>query len=167
MKYGQLIIGLIVGGFLGYGLFYYFSKSDGQSQSPKTAFTDSTSSEVNWTWPDSLDAVKAAPENHKIVFEDSTVRILQVLLNGQKEEPIHTHRWKSIMWITKPAVPCRIYQYKLDKNKKFVASDSVTVPHMDTNIGYPNGPESPTGIKNLGRDNGIAYRVEFKKEFKP
>ena len=71
------------------------------------------------------------------------------------------------MWITKPAVPCTIYQYGLDKNGKFAATDSVNVPKMDTNIGFPNDPEGPTGIKNLGSDNGIAYRVEFKKEFKP
>lgn len=69
------------------------------------------------------------------------------------------------MWIAKPAVPCIIYQYGLDKNGKFVATDSVTVPHMDTNIGFANDAEGPTGIKNLGNDNGIAYRVEFKKKF--
>lgn len=27
-------------------------------------------------------------------------------------------------------------------------------------------PEGPTSITNLGSDNGIAYRVEFKKSFK-
>jgi len=167
MKYWQLIIGFIIGGLLGYGIFHYFSKNGWKSQNSTTMSTANPPAEAKWTWPDSLDALKAAPENHKIVFEDSNVRILQVLLDGRKAEPIHTHRWKSVMWITKPAVPCMIYQYKLDKNNKFVVSDSVTIPHMDTNIGYPNGPESPTGIKNLGNDSGIAYRVEFKKDFKP
>lgn len=95
------------------------------------------------------------------------MRILQVLLDGHKEEPIHTHKWKSVMWITKPAVPCTIYQYNLDKKGKFVTTNSVTIPHMDTNIGYPSDAEGPTGIKNLGNDNGIAYRIEFKKDFKP
>lgn len=167
MKYGQLLIGLLAGGMLTYVLIQYLPGANHPNRIITTTAIKSSLPSDKWTWPDSLDAVKAAAENHHIVFEDSTVRILQVILDGQEEEPIHTHQWRSIMWITKPAVPCIIYQYKLDKNNKFVASDSVTIPHMDTNIGYPNGPESPTGIKNLGNDNGIAYRVEFKKDFKP
>ena len=158
MKFGQLLIGLLLGGMLGFGLTNYFIK-------PTTV--DSSSSSAKWTWPDSLDAVKAAPENHKVVYEDSAVRILQVLLDGHKAEPIHTHKWKSIMWVAKPAVPCTIYQYNLNKDGKFAATDSVTVPRMDTNIGQAIDAEGPTGIKNLGNENGIAYRVEFKKDFKP
>jgi len=167
MKFGQLLIGLLLGGLLGVGLTKYFGGTIHLDNNTTTATIDSSSSSAKWTWPDSLDAVKAAPDNHKVVYEDSTVRILQVLLDGHKEEPIHTHKWKSIMWIAKPAVPCTIYQYKLDKNGKFVATDSVTIPRMDTNVGYPSDAEGPTGIKNLGSDNGIAYRVEFKKSFKP
>ncbi|TDE15245.1 hypothetical protein [Dyadobacter psychrotolerans] len=158
MNFKQLLIGLLLGAILGFGATKYFTK-------PTT--TDNPSSSAKWTWPDSLDAANAAPENHHVVYEDSTVRVLQVLLDGHKEEPIHTHKWKSIMWISKPADPCTIYQYDLDKNGKFAVTDSVNVPHMDTDIGFPNDAEGPTGIKNLGSDNGIAYRVEFKKEFKP
>lgn len=160
MKFGQLLTGLLLGGLLGFGLTKYLAATH-------TIPVDTTSSSAKWTWPDSLDALKAAPENHKVVYEDSTVRILQVLLNGHREEPVHTHKWKSIMWIAKPAVPCTIYQYGPDKNGRFAATDSVTIPHMDTDIGQPVDPEGPTGIKNLGDDQGIAYRVEFKKEFKP
>ncbi|WP_040299085.1 hypothetical protein [Arcticibacter svalbardensis] len=167
MKFGQLLIGLLFGGLLGFGLTKYFSKTGQRADNTKTTTAiESSSSSGKWIWPDSLDAVKAASENHKVVYEDSTLRILLVLLDGHKEEPIHTHKWKSIMWITKPAVPCTIYQYKLDKNGQFVAKDSVNIPHMDTNIGYPSEAEGPTGIKNLGNDNGIAYRIEFKKDFK-
>lgn len=166
MKFGQLLIGLILGGLLGFGSTKYFDKTKQQTDDIKTITIDNTSSSAKWTWPDSLDAVIAAPDNHKVVYEDSTVRILQVLLDGHKEEPIHTHKWKSIMWITKPAVPCTIYQYGSDKNGNFVATDSVTVPHMETNIGHPIDAEGPTGIKNQGNDNGIAYRIEFKKDFK-
>ena len=159
MKFGQLLIGVLLGAMLSFGLTNYLAK-------PKLS-TASTSTSAKWTWPDSLDAVKAAPDNHKVVYEDSTVRVLQVLLNGHKAEPVHTHKWKSVMWIAKPAVPCTIYQYKVSENGKFVASDSVTIPHMDTDIGQPIGAEGPTGIKNAGSDNGIAYRIEFKKDFKP
>lgn len=71
------------------------------------------------------------------------------------------------MWIAKPAVPCTIYQYNLDIKGKFVVTDSINVPQMVTNIGQLGGPEGPTGIKNSGTEDGIAYRIEFKKDFKP
>ncbi|MCR5886515.1 hypothetical protein LRS06_01745 [Hymenobacter sp. J193] len=165
MNIKQLIIGVLLGGLLGFGLANYFAKTSQQAHSTNETTIDGSS--TKWTWPDSLDAVKAAPENHKVVYEDSTVRVLQVLLDAHKEEPIHTHKWKSIMWIAKPAVPCTIYQYSLNRNGQFVAKDSITIPRMDTNIGQPVEAEGPAGIKNLGNENGIAYRVEFKKDFKP
>lgn len=167
MKFGQLLIGLLVGGLLGFGLTKYVTETKQPTGQVGSTEIDSSSSNTKWTWPDSLDAVKAAPQNHTVVYEDSTVRVLQVLLGGHKEEPVHTHQWKSIMWITKPAVPCLIYQYNLDKNQKFVATDSLTIPHMETDIGQLIEPEGPTGIKNLGKEDGIAYRIEFKKDFKP
>ena len=106
MKFGQLFIGLLLGGLLGFGLTKYFANAKQQAYDTRTAIAGSSSS-AKWAWPDSLDAVKAAPKNHNVVYEDSTVRILQVLLDGHKEEPIHTHKWKSIMWITKPPYPAR------------------------------------------------------------
>jgi hypothetical protein len=30
-----------------------------------------------WTWPDSLDAVEAAPASHRILFENDAVRVLE------------------------------------------------------------------------------------------
>jgi hypothetical protein len=166
MKFGQLLIGILVGLMFGSGLSAYFMQRKSASGDTKKSAVKGISTPKNWSWPDSLDAVVAAPDNHKIVFEDSTIRILQVVLAGNKEEPIHTHKWRSIMWITKPAVPCIIYQYDRDKKGTFVATDSITVPHMEINTGFPNPAEGPTGIKNLSNDNGIAYRIEFKKDFK-
>lgn len=166
MKWGQLLFGIFIGGLLGFGWAKYFHQIKDKDQNPAVATNESKIPAVKWQWPDSLDATKAAPENHKIVFEDSSVRVLQVILDGHKAEPIHTHKWRSIMWITKPALPCRIYQYKEVGKGKFVVADSVSISHMDINIGYFNEAENPTAIRNLSNQNGIAYRVEFKKEFK-
>jgi hypothetical protein len=33
---------------------------------------------VAWPWPDSMDAVSAAPNNRKVLHEDERVRILEV-----------------------------------------------------------------------------------------
>lgn len=167
MKIGQLLIGLLLGAFLGFGLTKYFTKSQLQTKNDKTNKIDSSSSSEKWTWQDNLDALKAAPDNHKVVYEDDNVRVLAVILDGKKSEPIHTHKWKSIMWISKPIVPCQINNYKKDGNGNLIKSDSLIIKEMPVDIGQLINPEGPTSITNLGTDNGIAYRVEFKKDFKP
>jgi len=48
------------------------------------------------TWPDELDAVIAAPRNHKVLFENDRVRVLEVILEPDEEEPVHHHRWPSV-----------------------------------------------------------------------
>ena len=57
------------------------------------------SSKQRWPWPDSLDAVTAAPDHHKVLFENDNVRMLHTrILPGQKV-PVHTHRWPSVLFI--------------------------------------------------------------------
>ena len=49
---------------------------------------------VNWD-PD-LDAVVAAPKNHRVLFENDNLRVLEVILEPGEEEPVHHHRWPSV-----------------------------------------------------------------------
>jgi hypothetical protein len=43
-----------------------------------------------------LDAVVAAPKHHKVIFENERLRVLEVTLEPNDEEPIHHHRWPSV-----------------------------------------------------------------------
>ncbi|MFT3973219.1 MAG: hypothetical protein QM699_07155 [Amaricoccus sp.] len=47
-------------------------------------------------WDLSLDAVAAAPANHKVLFENERLRVLEVILEPGDEEPVHHHRWPSV-----------------------------------------------------------------------
>jgi hypothetical protein len=47
-------------------------------------------------WDPALDAVIAAPANHKVLFENDRLRVLEVTLEADEEEPTHHHRWPSI-----------------------------------------------------------------------
>lgn len=47
-------------------------------------------------WDPKLDAVIAAPANHKVVFENDRLRVLEVILESDEEEPTHHHRWPSV-----------------------------------------------------------------------
>ena len=48
------------------------------------------------TWDPALDAVVAAPANHKVMFENDRLRVLEVILHPDEEEPVHHHRWPSV-----------------------------------------------------------------------
>lgn len=47
-------------------------------------------------FPDGYDAVQAAPESHKVIFENDFVRVLEVTVPpAGKTVPMHHHRWPS------------------------------------------------------------------------
>jgi hypothetical protein len=48
------------------------------------------------SWPDELDAVRAAPNSHKVLFENAAVRVLEVRVPPGTKEPFHHHRLPSI-----------------------------------------------------------------------
>jgi hypothetical protein len=48
------------------------------------------------TWDPKFDAVAAAPNHHKVIFENEKLRVLDVTLEPQDEEPLHHHRWPSV-----------------------------------------------------------------------
>jgi hypothetical protein len=47
-------------------------------------------------FPNGFDAVEAAPQGHKVLFENAIVRVLQVEVARGTKEPMHHHRWPSI-----------------------------------------------------------------------
>jgi len=54
-------------------------------------------------WPPHLDALVAAPANHRLLFEDDTMRLLEVTVEPGERENRHHHRWPSLMVVlTRP-----------------------------------------------------------------
>ena len=51
-----------------------------------------------WEWADSLDALLAAPEFHRLVFENDSVRVLDTRIGPGETVPLHTHRWPSVLY---------------------------------------------------------------------
>jgi hypothetical protein len=117
-------------------------------------------------WPDSLDAVKADPQNHKIIFENKKVRILEVFGSPHAVEPIHTHQWPSIMWSADSNFTrARLiyYHYGYDSIKKiYFLKDSLIERGPPPNIGFEVNAEGPHRVTNLSDLPIKAYRVEFK-----
>ncbi len=51
-------------------------------------------------WPDSLDAVSAAPEHHSVLFENERVRVLDARVECGDTVPLHTHPWPGVQYVT-------------------------------------------------------------------
>jgi len=58
-----------------------------------------TLSARGWEWPDSLDAVVAAPEHHAVLLENDHVRVLGARVEVGDTVPVHTHRWPGVQYV--------------------------------------------------------------------
>jgi hypothetical protein len=52
-----------------------------------------------WPWPDSLDAVIAAPAHHIVLLENPQVRVLETRIGPGEIVPLHTHRWPAAIYV--------------------------------------------------------------------
>jgi hypothetical protein len=48
-------------------------------------------------WPPHLEALVAAPTNHRLLHEDDEARVLEITVQPGERENLHHHRWPSIM----------------------------------------------------------------------
>ena len=110
-------------------------------------------------WPSELDAVIAAPENHKILLENDHVRVLEVTLGPGELEPLHHHRWPSALYIMEAG---HFIDRDVDGN---VIVDS---REMDGPLPLPltmwKDAEAPHSVENLSSTETIRLvRVEVKQ----
>jgi quercetin dioxygenase-like cupin family protein len=54
--------------------------------------------EDDWPWPDGLDAVCAAPEQHLLLLENENIRVLEARVAAGETVPLHTHRWPAALY---------------------------------------------------------------------
>ena len=109
-------------------------------------------------WPAELDAVAAAPNNHKILLENDSVRVLEVSMAPGETEPLHSHRWPSVLYIQQAG--------------DFVDQDAngnviFDTRELDAPLTYPltmwKEPEAPHSVVNLSDEIPIRLiRVEIK-----
>jgi len=49
-----------------------------------------------WPWPDSLDALVAAPDYHTLLLENDCVRVIHTHIPPGALVPVHSHRWPGV-----------------------------------------------------------------------
>lgn len=111
---------------------------------------------ADWRWGDELDAVVAAPNSHRVVFENDKVRVLEVAVQPGVREPEHTHRWPSVM-ITDTRARIR---YWIGDRLSFESPDPLPPPGDLS--GSWCGPEGPHSVENIDTIALHALRIEFK-----
>ena len=52
-----------------------------------------------WDWPESLDALAAAPGFHTLLHEDDDVRVLDTRIGPGETTPVHTHCWAGVLYV--------------------------------------------------------------------
>ena len=52
-----------------------------------------------WTWPDTMDALVAAPKHHTLMLENDRVRVIDTHIAPGEAVPLHTHRWPGVLHI--------------------------------------------------------------------
>lgn len=47
-------------------------------------------------WPADLDALVAAPKQHRLLLENDRVRVLDTRIEPGERTPVHTHQWPAV-----------------------------------------------------------------------
>ena len=110
-----------------------------------------------WPWPNSLDALRAAPAQHRLVLENERVRVLDTCVRPGETVPLHTHRWPAVL--------------HLQSWSDFVRRDEKGHVLLDTRgqpppAGMPltiwSPPLPPHTLENVGTAELRALSVEIK-----
>jgi hypothetical protein len=149
----QLLISvLIVGSLAGFAVNLY---SYGQDKSG---------------FPDGYDAVQAAPNSHKVIFENALVRVLEVSVPPTGGTvPMHHHRWPSLVldWDTGGVSP-HIHYHRPDGSVRDIPSQETTT-HPGGWAVHWSQPEPMHAIEVIdnqaraaGADDPPELRIEVK-----
>lgn len=109
------------------------------------------------SWPAELDALTAAAGNHKLLFENEQVRVLDTSIMPGEKTPIHTHCW-----------PASMYVLSIDHFVRRDGQEQVMVDSRETNpsADFPqvlwSGPLGPHSLENVGEVEIRVISVELK-----
>ena len=108
-----------------------------------------------WPWPDSLDAVAAAPAHHLVLLDNATVRVLDTRIAPGEIVPLHTHRWPCVIYVLSWSDICR-----RDADGTVMLDTRMTpITVSDAMWGAPLPPHT---LENVGTSEIHIISVELK-----
>lgn len=110
-----------------------------------------------WPWPESLDALRAAPEHHPILLENERVRVTETKLMPGERTKLHCHKWPSVLYLISFS---DFVRYGQDGNPVFDTRTLPTPIVAPSSIYY--GPLEPHATLNVGHSLLHVISVELK-----
>lgn len=110
------------------------------------------STDADRWWKPELDALTAAPQNHKLLFENDEVRVLEVTVAPGTREPMHVHRYPAIIYIDSSP---HLVEYLQDGTSRDLGERPSGARWLPIAQGH--------AMENVGTAPLHAVRVELKK----
>jgi hypothetical protein len=108
-------------------------------------------------WSERLDAVRAAPLNHKVLLENEKVRVLDVTVRPGEREQVHAHCRPSVMYLMQEGI-YRDY----DGNGRLLEEVATAPPASQFPMILWLGPQGPHAVHNLDSKPTRLLRIELK-----
>ncbi len=108
-------------------------------------------------WPDSLDAMVAAPEHHEVLLENERVRVLDSRIKPGETVPVHTHRWASVLYVLGTS---DFIRYDTEGNAVF--DSRAATSHVETGAVSWSPPLCAHSVENVGDTEIRVISVELK-----
>lgn len=125
------------------------------------------------SWPESLDAVHAAPDSHKVLFENSMIRVLEVRVSPGKKEPFHVHPWPSIFIYLDSGGPSGAQRYynkdgKITHDHPRLERPPINPPEWRIHWMEPEPLHAIENMETVESSRTLPYRLPtIRVEFKP
>lgn len=114
---------------------------------------------TDWPWSPELDGPIAAPDQHKVLFENDRVSVLETTIRAGEITPLHTHRSPTVMYVI--------------SGSHFIRRDETGATMLDTKAIEPPFAMPPAmwsdftpahTLENIGADDLVVIGVELKTD---
>jgi hypothetical protein len=112
-----------------------------------------------WRWPDSLDALIAAPAHHQLLLEDREVRVIHTRIAPGDTVPLHTHRWGGVAYLQSWS-----HFIRRDENGEILFDSRRGEVPQKVPCARRIQPLSPHTVENLGPLEISIVMIEFKDQ---
>jgi hypothetical protein len=110
-----------------------------------------------WPWPEWLDALTAAPDYHRLLLENESVRVLDVRIPAGMAVPVHTHRWPSVTYLLSASDFVR-----RDTEGRVLLDTRATQPQSLPLSALWSPPLHPHSVENVGKTEIRVVSIEIK-----
>jgi hypothetical protein len=105
---------------------------------------------------DALDALIAAPQHHKLLFENESVRVLDTSIGPGETTGLHTHRWAGTLYVLSWS------DFVRRDADGAVILDSRTISAVAPGTALWSAPLAPHTLENVGGAELRVIAVELK-----